>query len=124
MNDWLRFTIYALAIYRLTNLFYDENGPGDVFDWVRYKAGIRVVKKEQAGHFTTTPSWEWTPVEQEWVREANGFWAKLLNCPLCLSVWFAALATVGLHLRNFHVDIVATWLALAAVSLILYGRSR
>jgi hypothetical protein len=42
VSDVFRLLIYALAVFRLTHLLWHENGPWDVFDWLRAKAGIKL----------------------------------------------------------------------------------
>lgn len=108
---WLvRLLVYGLATYRVTHLLCYERGPFDVFDWLRAKAGIQEVATYWIGQQKMTTE-----------RVAIGFWAELLNCPLCLSVWLAAMATAALFLNCVACDVAATWLALAGVSLILFG---
>lgn len=109
--NWLaRLLVYGLAVYRVTHMLWQERGPFDVFDWLRARAGIRVVSTYWIGRQEETTE-----------RVAVGFWAELLNCPLCLSVWLATVATVALFLNCLVLDIVATWLALAGLSLALFG---
>ena len=107
--DIFRFILYALAVFRVTHMLWHENGPFDVFDWLRAKVGIRIVNQYPNG---------------ESVAVAEGFWAELLNCPWCMSVWFAVPATVALFLNNLALDLIATWLALSAVSVLLFGWRR
>lgn len=102
----------ALAAYRLTHLFVYENGPFDIFDWIRHKAGIFVEAE-----------WIVTPLDAKGTQDvvlqetvhAEGFWAGLLICPFCLSVWFAAIVY---FLPAFIVD----WLSVAGACLFLFKR--
>ena len=96
-----RALVYALAVYRLTNLICHERGPLDMFVRLRYAVGFRYDDDE------TVPL---------------GFLAGLLGCPLCLSVWLAAGATGCYILRWPALDALALWLALAAVSLFAFDR--
>ncbi len=105
----------ALAAYRLTHLFVYEDGPFGIFDWIRHKAGISI--EVQQGY-----EWWWTAAgevrSEEVSRETvhtDGFWAELLACPLCLSVWFAGLVRL---LPDFVVD----WLSVAGICLLLFKR--
>lgn len=111
MPDWLRLLLYALAVVRVTHMLWWENGPGDVFDWVRAKVGIETTRLGFENNFRL-------------VRTANGFWAELLNCPLCLSVWLAVPAAIAFWLNCIGFDIVAVWLAIACVSMFAFGWNR
>ena len=73
METEIRIIMAALAVFRLAHLVSKEAGPGMVFERARINAGKR------AG-------------------SSSKFWfdiAELLNCPYCLGVWFAALATIA-----------------------------
>ncbi len=98
----------ALAAYRLTHLFVHEDGPFSVFDWIRYKAGVTV---EQ--HTLRSIQDGWMSIGE--TAHADGFWAELLVCPLCLSVWFAAIV-------HFLPDFILDWLAVAGVCLLFFKR--
>lgn len=71
--------ICGLAVFRYTMLLYNENGPWDVFDWLRFKAGISIVE--------TLDMHTQEVVKTE--RKGEGFFAKLLNCPYCISGWIS-----------------------------------
>lgn len=105
--DTFRFTIYALAALRMTYLLCWENGPLDVFEWLRAKAGIR-----------------YTQLRPEDVRVpyTETFLGRLLMCPNCLSAWMSAIALIGFVLHFPLFDIVAFWLAIWAVSLLFFAR--
>lgn len=102
----------ALAAYRLTHLFVYEDGPFSIFDWIRHKVGIFVKEEEQIFFNNETGC---TDVEWGEVVQADGFWAELLTCPFCLSVWFAGLVH---FLPGFIVD----WLSVAGICLLLFKR--
>lgn len=99
----------VLAAYRLTHLFVYEDGPFSVFDWIRHRTGISV---ENEWLVTTLDTKDFDL--QETVH-AEGFWAELLTCPFCLSVWFAVLVH---FLPSFIVD----WLSVAGACLLLFKR--
>lgn len=106
MSEIVEFAILALATWRLTSLFYIENGPAKIFAHLRGLAGVYYVDGE---------------------RRAKNELAELLNCPDCLSIWFGALVALSyLVSENF------TWLwlpfALSTVSILIekvvsYGKS-
>jgi len=112
LPEWLRLIVYALAVVRVTHMLWWENGPWDIFDWIRAKAGIEVTRMTFPG----------TPVPQH-VRLPNGFFAELLDCPLCLSVWIAAIAVIG-YLVGGYIDYIALWLAIACISMFVFGWHR
>jgi hypothetical protein len=87
-----------------------------LFDWLRAKAGIfsRVIAS------STVPYSDGTTVRYEKVVP-DTFFAQLLDCPLCLSMWLAVPATVAWAFNWFWLDVIAVWLALAAVQLLLFG---
>ena len=119
----IRLLIYALAVYRVTSLFCHERGPFDVFARLRAWAGIRTVTRTEGGSSPLDSSTgQWSPAFEWEETVAEGFWAELLNCPLCLSVWFSALAVLALYAHKLALDIGAIWLAVAAVSVILFNR--
>lgn len=136
LPDWLRLACYALAVFRITHLLWWENGPWDVFDWLRSTTGIacdRLTWYEKARYYygmqTEGASGTMPDMPQlaeiETVRITNGsFFAELLNCPLCLSGWVTIPAVVAFFLRIEQLDWVATWLAVWAVSLLLFGWER
>lgn len=107
-----RLVVYALAVFRVTALLYAERGPFDAFDWLRAKAGVYYV--EDPWHLRSPEN---DPV---YIREADGFWGELMNCPLCLSGWVALPAIIGLVLKSRLLDIVASWLAIWGLVVALF----
>lgn len=101
----IRLVIYALAVVRLTWLLHHDNGPFDVFDWLRDKLGVVVINDP----YTDEP-------RQVGINELG----RLLACPLCLSVWLSALALCSWWLAWTPLDVIALWLAIAAVSLMVF----
>ncbi len=100
LPDFLRLLVYALAAYRVTHMLWAENGPDDVFDWLRAKAGVWF--SEAVGK-----------------RTATSFWGKLLNCPDCLSVWVAVAAVALWLLQLWVLDVLAAWLTVSAICVAL-----
>lgn len=66
--DWLTFLIYGLATYRAALMVATEEGPFEVFTWLRGKLD---------------------PNELTWLGRG-------MNCPYCISFW-AGLALAGLY---------------------------
>ena len=100
-----RFVVYALATFRITYMLWIEDGPFDMFDWLRYKVGVVVTRDGVRGDNNTTLG-------------------RLFNCPLCLSVWVGALMTACCMVNIAIIDYVAMVFALSAVCMILVGYER
>jgi hypothetical protein len=81
--------ILALATWRISSLFVDERGPFDIFVKVRSWTGITHDQSRVAVEFPDT------------------FFAQLLSCVWCLSVW------VGLFfaITYFTLWYIAIWIA-------------
>jgi len=97
-----RLLIYALAVYRVTRLLWWENGPFDMFDWVRHKAGVWVDSKFKRQH-------------------SNTFFSQLLLCPHCLGMWLAVPALTCWYAQSPILDLIATWLAISGLVSVLFG---
>lgn len=124
MYDLVRFAKYALALFRLTHMLWWENGPFDAFDWVRAKAGIRYEPAEY-GQWSDSVVYLYASLHGSPRRVSNGsFWAELLNCPLCLSVWLAFPLMLAYRMRSGLLDSVADWLAMSGIATILFGWER
>jgi hypothetical protein len=104
-----RLIVYALAVFRVTHLLAAERGPFDVFDWLRAKAGVYY--RFELGQQGQQPTY---------IREADGFWGELMNCPLCLSGWVAAPVMIGYLLKSKLLDAVASWLAIWGLVVALF----
>jgi len=76
--DALTLVILAFATWRLSEMVAMEGGPGDVFAKLRVFAGA------------------WYSLGVGW--QSSTFFGKLIICPLCLSVWFAAFIAILLYL--------------------------
>lgn len=80
--------VLALATWRLTSLIHSEEGPYNVFDWLRHRLGVR-----------------FNPLSEMYASTEA---AKAVLCPWCLSIW------VGLAwaLAWLIFPALAFWLAL------------
>lgn len=102
-QELARFIVYSLAVARVTYMLWQEDGPWDVIDWVRAKVGV---------HYKQYPN-------GQQIRTADTFLGKLLNCPMCLSLWLSA-AAVGLFLLHSHiVDIGVSVLSMAGLVMLM-----
>ena len=44
-NQWFRFTVALLAVWRITHLLAAEDGPWEIIVWLRRKAGATILGK-------------------------------------------------------------------------------
>lgn len=101
----IEFVILALAVWRVSHMLSMEDGPGDVFERVRRAAGV---VESVNGH-----------------AHAESVLGRLLMCPLCLSVWIAAVffgvvATLPVLWPAFY--ILALSGASCIIEIIIMGR--
>lgn len=71
MAEVLRFILLSLATWRVSSLFVNEGGPGDMFARFRYWVGVRY--DAQSNPYGTT------------------FLSTLFTCIWCLSLWIGLL---------------------------------
>lgn len=71
-DEWLRLAVYVLATWRVASLLVNEAGPWNLFRRIRELAGI---EHDESGVKTIIP---------------DGFFASLLDCVWCASIWVAA----------------------------------
>lgn len=121
LNDIAWLVLYALAAFRFTHLLWWENGPFDVFDWVRAKTGIRwewsVDREFTPGPFDTEATYNR-------ITPGNNVFAELLNCVHCLGGWTALIAAVAFVFSNPVFDFIAVWGTIWCVQLLLFGYKR
>lgn len=93
-----RFILVALATWRISSLLVKEDGPGEIFEKIRVKAGVRY---------------------DEYSRPyASSVLAGILSCIWCCSVWVSFLTGIMLKPRNFA-DYLIKSLALSASTIII-----
>jgi hypothetical protein len=91
------FLILSLATFRISSLIAQEDGPFQLFEWVRGKMGV---KRDDMGE-----------------QYGTNTFAVGLICIWCNSVW-VAFALTGLYMLSNQVTLWAAWpLALSAVAL-------
>ncbi len=66
---WLSFLLAVLATWRVTSLFVFEEGPFEVFERIRYAAGVYFLDPD--------------------TQRPVGMFGKLLECFWCTSFWVA-----------------------------------
>jgi hypothetical protein len=88
-SELIRLIITALAIYRLSQLFSEDDGPGFIFKrlraWTDRKAKV-----------------------QQDVGQPLGFWCNLdegLNCPFCIGIYIAVGCALLLLWGNYWADL-------------------
>ena len=122
---WLvKLVVYGLAVFRLARPISVEDGPADLFEIVRQRCGVCTEIKLN----TSEIAYELNPLTNEWdskyveiVEEvAETPLARFITCPLCVSAWLALPAVASLWLEWLFGDIVASWLAIASITVILH----
>jgi len=90
---FLALTILFLATLRISNLVTTEDGPFDIFQRIR-------------DYFYT----------ENVNYENQGFFYKLLNCPLCFSVWVGFVFTITIYIYPIATLIIALPFALSSAT--------
>lgn len=103
MPEWLRWTLAALATYRLVQLFGLDDGPWDVMQRLR----------EWLGAYNLGPQL----VPMSW-------WGYLLRCPYCLGLYLAPVCAALCIWTSKGGDLVLGWLALAGAQALLQGKRK
>lgn len=98
------FLIAALAVWRLSVLAVEEEGPWGIAAWLRWQAGIEVYP-------------DGTRIE------SHRFTAKLLSCVRCTSMWLAFAATAILWPGDWQMFVLLPFaLSGAAVAVEVFRR--
>lgn len=93
----MSYLIMALATWRLTSLFVNEAGPFNMFKWLREKTGIT---HHDDGEIANIP---------------ERFWAKLLSCVWCLSIWMAIIV----YFIYQYCEIIVIILAISCATIVI-----
>ena len=93
------FVILSLATWRVSKLLTGEAGPFNVFLKIRKASGIV--------HLDYTP-----------YQIPDTFFAQLLSCVWCTSVWVGTLWFVAWYLAPKETELIAIPLALSAVAIL------
>lgn len=98
------FFLLALAVWRISNMLVKEDGPSHIFERMRYRLGVRRDKEDP---------------DITYAKDPDSFFATLLLCPWCLSIWVAGFF-VGIFLLSRR---LARWLsyipALSAITCLI-----
>lgn len=101
MPEWVRWLLAALSCYRVAQLVALDDGPGDVFAWLR-----EIASAHQYGDDG---------------RPATNT-GRLLACPFCIGVW-AALPCAMMALRhNAAGDVILAIFGIAGAQAALQGK--
>lgn len=78
--DWLHLLVLALATWRISSLFVNEDGPWFLFERLRTRSGI---------YFHVSPLNKDYHVRDEYLTKIvpDRFWSQLLSCVWCFSLW-------------------------------------
>jgi hypothetical protein len=103
MNDFIRLTITALAIYRLSQLFSEDDGPGFIFKRLRAWTDRKAKVQQDAG-------------------QPFGLWCNLdegINCPFCVGIYMAVGCALFLLWDNYWTDLFLLIFGLAGAQSLL-----
>lgn len=79
MNQLITILLISVANWRISNMIQREDGPFDIFVRLREFVGLTKVEDLPLNEQLLYP-------EDEFIHDGN-FFAKLLECIWCLSVW-------------------------------------
>lgn len=92
--------IFFLAVWRLSKIVTEEEGPGMVFTQIRELSGA-----------------EYNGIPEQW--DLLPWYAKMLQCPYCLSVWVALLIFLLRYLNKDLYKVVVMALSGSAVTVLI-----
>ena len=97
-NKMFSFVLTALAVWRLSSLLVNEDGPGDILSKIRVLVGVEY---------------------DEYSRPyATNVLAGILTCVWCCSIWVSLIGSVLTNPRNFT-EYLRNALALSAGAIII-----
>ena len=102
-SDFIRLIITTLAIYRLAQLFSEDDGPGFIFKQLRAWTDRKAKAQQDAG-------------------QPLGFWCNLdegLNCPFCVGIYMAVGCALLLLWRKRWIDLFLLIFGLAGAQSLL-----
>jgi len=92
MNQLITFLLISIANWRICSLIQDEDGPFDIFLRLRNKIGLTKVEDLPLNEQLLYSN-------DKFIHDGN-FFAKLVECIWCLSVWVGFGVTVYLGLAK------------------------
>lgn len=101
-NLWIYLLVYGCSTWRLSYMLVNETGPGALFVFIRTLAGIE-------------HNDEYKPISYP-----DNFFASLLSCVYCTSVWVGLFTVAwGLLVPEPYATILVLPLALSAVAIVI-----
>lgn len=114
--------IYGLAVWRLSYMLVEEDGPFEMFNGLRWLVGTRWMW----GTPGTLPALvKTTWFDQHWFDKPHWLLAivktpyGILDCIYCCSVWVAGGFLILHHFLPLATDVASVWLALSAVAIFI-----
>ena len=96
----MNYLILALAVFRLSSLFAEEEGPFHLFDRIRHFIGVRY--------------------DVNGLPMGNNVIANGITCVWCNSVWFGTIITVAYYLMPDITILLCLPLSLSAAAVIVW----
>lgn len=93
MLKWFLLFISTISVWRICNLIQYEEGPFDIFTKFRNKIGLTKVSDLPLNEQLLYP-------DNEFIHDGN-FFAKLVECIWCLSIWISFGISVYLAIFKF-----------------------
>ena len=96
------------AVFRLTLLFVEEQGPFNIFEKIREYFGLYIISTDQG-------------VEKV-VEEPNGynFFGNLLSCFWCTSLYISIIVLI---LDKFKIGkVILQWLSYSGIAIVIYNK--
>lgn len=106
MVDFLWFLVVSLAVWRVSNMFINEDGPLDIFYGIRLRLERFFERYNKGGSRSV-------------MKAISCFLYSLFSCVWCMSVWigfgFAWLVSYSVNVRSY----IIVALAMSAIACVL-----
>ena len=99
MDKRTTYVLYALAIWRVSSMLVQEEGPGDIFVKLRHKVGVQHDMHNRA--------------------YGESFISKLFTCVVCMSVWISTFFVIGDKIQGGLMRSASIPLALSTGAIII-----
>lgn len=116
----LELLIFGLAVWRLSYMLVEEDGPFEMFNGLRWLVGTRWVFG-QPGTLPTKTTWfdlHWFD-KPHWVQAIVKTPYGIFDCIYCMSVWVAAAFLLLNHFSPQAAIVIELWLAGSALAIII-----
>ncbi len=121
MPSLLEFLYYALAVWRLSYMLVEEDGPFEMFNGLRWLVGTRWIVPSSVVLQPVKTTW----FDQHWFDKPHWLLAivktpyGILDCIYCCSAWVAGGFLILHHFLPLATDVASVWLALSAVAIFI-----